>query len=67
MAADTPKIFGTFDLHEPHKLRAWETYFGIEDRVGTKAGKSKYHSIPESTAPSQKIYAEHKHARGAFT
>jgi len=45
MAIDTPKIFGRFDLYEPHKLRAWESYFGIEDRVGTKAWRSKYHSV----------------------
>jgi hypothetical protein len=45
MAAGEPKIFGKFDLHEVPKLREWEVYFGIEDRDGVKAWKSKYPSI----------------------
>jgi hypothetical protein len=40
-----PKIFGKFDLHEAPKLRDWELYFGIEDRDGADAWKSKYPSI----------------------
>ncbi len=45
MAIDTPKIFGKFELHEPRQLREWEIYFGIKDREGVKAWKSRYTSV----------------------
>ncbi|MBN1762231.1 MAG: tyrosine-type recombinase/integrase [Methanomicrobia archaeon] len=45
MAAGEPRIFGKFELHEAPKLRDWELYFGIEDRDGADAWKSKYPSI----------------------
>jgi hypothetical protein len=37
MAADAPKSFITFELHEPRQRRAWEIYFGIKDREGVNA------------------------------
>jgi hypothetical protein len=45
MAVEPAKIFGKFELHEPHGLRDWEIYFGIEDREGVKAWKSNYTSV----------------------
>lgn len=45
MAVEEPKIFGKFGLHESPKLRDWELYFGIEDRDGVGAWRSKYPSI----------------------
>jgi len=45
MAIEPPKLFGTFELHEPRQLREWEIYFGIEDREGVNAWKSQYTSV----------------------
>ena len=45
MAIEPVKIFGKFELREPHALRDWEIYFGIEDREGVNAWKSNYTSV----------------------